>query len=791
MHFTKLCVVLGAAATVLASPFDRLHLHKKARSTKVVTLTSIVTPVEAESPTAYSSASNTSVSVNPYGTWNVSDTTTSTTAGALLETSAEATPSSTGLSVAITTASDGMVNAVAQRPSTVTRVTTTTLTYTMGAGATTTVKTTEYEHTITEWATEYITIFLTSLQPAQVTSAAVAQAASSAAGAPAYTTIESSLYAMVTSSLAALDSSASASAYGTAAYAQPASSSSEASVGSVSTSAETSAAVTASSAVSIDTSGEAESTSIAPYGSASTTSSSSATQSSDTTFCPSLNVQTYSDESGVDYKIGCNINYDGTVTVGKSVYRRATSSSLADCLAECDATNDCVGTAFENDACTLYSSIGQPYLDSGVEFAVRLSARQSSTDTSAPSYTPSAYTNGSVAESSAVSFNQTSGAAIATGIPSPVAGTTSAPVLAPTTVTFWTTTLITVTKWGPKWGIGKPGATSVITRSVPVTTTITPSATAAPAATVEPATITVWTTTLVTVTDYAQGIPATPDYTDCPASATAVVTKSIPVSTTVVSQSTVTSATISQGSSAAAAQSSGAQSSYSPAVNATSIASATIAASSTTGSNFTATVALASCTSTDVCPSCAGAGVSAGDQTYKIACDVSGAGQELDTTYVSKRGLSVDSFQACLEHCSLSDECVGFAFVVESSECTLFSAITGGSKMSGVQLGFVPARLAYDALRVLDDLIEEVVEGQQYSSSFVSSTTASSTIILTPYSSSSASTAAALSSPVPANGTSAVTLSSLSQSFPAKAISYHTRTTTSFTTSQLELVVEH
>lgn len=150
----QLCVVLGAAATVLASPFDRLHLHKKARSTKVVTLTSIVTPVEAESPTAYSSASNTSVSVNPYGTWNVSDTTTSTTAGALLETSAEATPSSTGLSVAITTASDGMVNAVAQRPSTVTRVTTTTLTYTMGAGATTTVKTTEYEHTITEWATE-------------------------------------------------------------------------------------------------------------------------------------------------------------------------------------------------------------------------------------------------------------------------------------------------------------------------------------------------------------------------------------------------------------------------------------------------------------------------------------------------------------------------------------------------------------------------------------------------------------------------------------------------------------
>ncbi|KAI4788713.1 hypothetical protein E4T45_13536, partial [Aureobasidium sp. EXF-8846] len=76
-------------------------------------------------------------------------------------------------------------------------------------------------------------------------------------------------------------------------------------------------------------------------------------------FCPGLDLDLYIDNSGLTYQIQCE---------------RAVPSSLDDCMNLCDATNTCVGTAFDTVArtCTLYSDVQAAYTQQGVQFAQRV-----------------------------------------------------------------------------------------------------------------------------------------------------------------------------------------------------------------------------------------------------------------------------------------------------------------------------------------------------------------------------------------------------------------------------------
>ncbi|KAK8198508.1 hypothetical protein M8818_006375 [Zalaria obscura] len=394
---------------------------------------------------------------------------------------------STSHSVMITTASDGVVNAVSQTVQTVTLVETTTLVYTIGSGAAATPTTTAYKTTITDYVTEYITIFVTSLTPEERTSIASAKAASatsvctasssgllgSSSVSPASTAQAASLSSEPAVTASPSSSSSSSSSTATSSSEVSASSAvSSNSAGSISASESASATPFTSTMYSIlllTVTVEADSTAstevrtssvavstivITPTASAATTGSSTASSTSSEalptawadSYCPSMAGETYTDPEGIEHLILCDTSYHGDVMKTWNS-KRAVPTSLTDCMEQCNDDVTCIGTAFDSDAasCTMFSLIGEPYYAEGVSFAVRLATDDS--------YLPT----------SSSASDETASAAT---------GSTSA---APVTSTVYSEIVVTQT-----YDSGSDASTVVRTHSIAVgKTTVTPSASAA------------------------------------------------------------------------------------------------------------------------------------------------------------------------------------------------------------------------------------------------------------------------------------------------------------------------
>ena len=121
--------------------------------------------------------------------------------------------------------------------------------------------------------------------------------------------------------------------------------------------------------------------------------STKANSTTDSRFCPSLNGQVYD-----SYTIQCNTNHYGVVintTVGSNTTlfskRQAAvvPTGLGDCLTLCDATTNCVGTAFNlaTQTCTLFSTVGAAFTDDNVDFATIVLATDAGTTTTTTSTT--------------------------------------------------------------------------------------------------------------------------------------------------------------------------------------------------------------------------------------------------------------------------------------------------------------------------------------------------------------------------------------------------------------------
>lgn len=103
-------------------------------------------------------------------------------------------------------------------------------------------------------------------------------------------------------------------------------------------------------------------------------------------FCPQLDSQVYSDGNGVSYIIDCSDNYNGVViSVANAKRQAAASTSILDCMAQCDATTGCVGTGYNTAAktCTLYSYVSGEHYDANVDFALRVAGNDAATSTAA------------------------------------------------------------------------------------------------------------------------------------------------------------------------------------------------------------------------------------------------------------------------------------------------------------------------------------------------------------------------------------------------------------------------
>lgn len=129
-----------------------------------------------------------------------------------------------------------------------------------------------------------------------------------------------------------------------------------------------------------------------------TSSSASSKATGDALFCPTLNGQIYLDNKKISYLIECNTNRYGTtfeidVSITNAKVRRqaAGPTSLADCLAVCDDTTTCVGTAFNTaaDTCTYYSDIEGSYAEDGVDFAMKVDTGATTTTVAAGDLTTS------------------------------------------------------------------------------------------------------------------------------------------------------------------------------------------------------------------------------------------------------------------------------------------------------------------------------------------------------------------------------------------------------------------
>lgn len=119
----------------------------------------------------------------------------------------------------------------------------------------------------------------------------------------------------------------------------------------------------------------------------------------DSFFCPTLNGKVFIDNRAFSFLIECETNHFGTiieVVINTTLSKRqaaAAPTSLANCLALCDATEGCVGTAFDNNAqtCTLFSDVGAAYTDAGVDFAVRVATEPASSVSAGQTLTSTLY----------------------------------------------------------------------------------------------------------------------------------------------------------------------------------------------------------------------------------------------------------------------------------------------------------------------------------------------------------------------------------------------------------------
>lgn len=109
--------------------------------------------------------------------------------------------------------------------------------------------------------------------------------------------------------------------------------------------------------------------------------SNSTSVANDSLFCPSLNAQVYIDQNGASFLIECGTLHFGIIIDvfggNSTLSKRATvPTNLGDCMLECDATEACVGTAFNTAAstCTLYSEVGAAYAQANTDFAVRVAS---------------------------------------------------------------------------------------------------------------------------------------------------------------------------------------------------------------------------------------------------------------------------------------------------------------------------------------------------------------------------------------------------------------------------------
>lgn len=277
-----------------------------------------------------------------------------------------------------------------------------------------------------------------------------------------------------------------------------------------------------------------------------TTSGNSTVSPLENLFCPQLDAQVYSDGNGDEYIIQCGDNHVGVViSVAHAKRQTAATTSILDCMAQCDANAACVGVGFNTAAltCTLFSSVGAEYYDADVDFALKIAAG--------------------------------TGAAVASAT---VAGAgTGADIV---TATVYTTTLSTILSCAATV-TDCPLRGSVVTDTVVAYTTVCPASDLAGA---------------ITATGTAPTAAAVIACTDCPYAAVSATIYSTTVSTIYSCPATVTDCPLTSG--AAAASASAASASASSAASVTGANSAVAAASGASAAASVASAAGASAVST-------------------------------------------------------------------------------------------------------------------------------------------------------------------------------------------------
>lgn len=342
-----------------------------------------------------------------------------------------------------------------------------------------------------------------------------------------YTASTSATFAV--SSGSAVSSGFASSATGPSAYSSETSVSVSATVGPVS--GGPSSAVTSSGASSsrVASASGASASSIASG--ASTPSSTSTTSASSAlatcaapTLCPGCDGLGF--EAGNElFVLACNTGCSGTVIQTVPALRfgkRDAEPDFQSCIEECSNTDGCVAVTYESAAleCTMYSSVDGAYGEAGVQFAYVQGLDVT--------FSNNATTSATGVSSAPASTVSSAAAGAATGVTSGAGSTiTAAPVngAAPsqTTITEYSTTVITEIHCASTVTNCPASSTQLITSTIPTATAVLPLSTS-----------TIYSTTVETIISCAATV------VNCPARSTSFVTKSSPVATTVVPMTTST-----------------------------------------------------------------------------------------------------------------------------------------------------------------------------------------------------------------------------------------------------------
>ncbi|KAG9546581.1 hypothetical protein KCU97_g20962, partial [Aureobasidium melanogenum] len=121
--------------------------------------------------------------------------------------------------------------------------------------------------------------------------------------------------------------------------------------------------------------------------------------------CPKSNDTIYTSEIGNQYKITCSLDHAGNDL--KMVW--ISSNKIADCLAECDATEGCKAIAMSGTACYMKSKVGTPVKNSNVRGAILVGkAANSSSSISSTTSGSTASSSASLTSSLTVSYSNSS-----------------------------------------------------------------------------------------------------------------------------------------------------------------------------------------------------------------------------------------------------------------------------------------------------------------------------------------------------------------------------------------------